>query len=175
MSLRSLTAFALASSLLVGSAAAQPASPVSARLKQASGQSVPAEVLIILASEAAGAIDPRLADVAALRRPPFNAYHTMALLSSPHIQLRVGQAREVPLPNGRRVRILLREITSEGRFRLQVSINRPGQQDYLPEMTVETAPGDPFFVAGQSYQEGLLVIGFRLGGRSAERASARGG
>ena len=87
----------------------------------------------------------------------------MALLSSPRIRLRVGEPEEVELPNGRRVRLVLREVTSAGRFRLQVSINRPGQQDYLPEMSVVASPGDPFFIAGQSFQAGTLVIGIRLG------------
>ena len=128
---------------------------------------VPGEVMIILASSLLpGPIDPRLANVQALRRPPFDNYTSMALLSSPRVRLTVGEAEEVRLPNGRRIRIVLREITANGRYRLQVSINRPGQQDYLPEMSVVTSPGDPFFIAGQSFREGTLVIGIRLGTRA---------
>lgn len=127
---------------------------------------VSGEVLIVLASNAAGPVDPRLATVTALRRPPFDSYRSMALLSSPRVSLRVGHAEEVELPNGRRIRILLQEITREGRFRVRVSINRPGVSDYLPEMGVVASPGDPFFIAGQSYQSGTLVIGIRLGERT---------
>jgi hypothetical protein len=141
--------------LLGGRAEAQPAAQ----------RPVPADVLIVLASNTPGSIDARLANVPALRRPPFDSYRTMSLLSSPHIELRIGQPHEIPLPNGRQVRIVLREVTAEGRYRLQVSINRPGQQDYLPELNVVASPGDPFFVAGQSFQAGTLVIGFRLGRR----------
>jgi hypothetical protein len=151
---RLLTTFAAIAMLFFGASAV-------ARAQDA----VPAEVLIVLASDAAGAIDPRLAEVPALRQPPFDSYRSMMLLSSPRISLRPGQPQEVRLPNGRRVRIVLREVTPEGRFRLQISINRPGQQDYLPELNVVASPGDPFFVAGQSYREGTLVIGFRLGQR----------
>lgn len=158
---RTLTALSLSIALLA-SAAASAQRP--AKQRTASGP-VPAQVLIVLASNVPGVRDPRLADVPALRRPPFDSYESMALLSSPTIELRVGEPREVPLPNGRRIRIVLLEITSEGRYRLQVSINRPGQQDYLPELNVVASPGDPFFVAGQSYQAGTLVIGFRLGQR----------
>jgi len=61
------------------------------------------------------------------------------------------------------MRLVLREITGNGRFRLQVSVNRPGERDYLPEVNVLTSPGDPFFIAGQSFQAGTLVIGVRLG------------
>ena len=81
------------------------------------------------------------------------------------MRLRVGAPEELPLPNGRRMRIVLREITREGRFRLQVSINRPNEQDYLPEATFVTSPGDPVFVAGQSFRAGTLIIGIRLGAR----------
>ena len=134
---------------------------------QAPATAVPGEVLIILAADVPGVVDPRLANVPALRRAPFNTYRSMALLSSPRIRLRVGQAEEVALPNGRRIRIVLREVTERGRYRIQLSINRPGQQDYLPEMSVVASPGDPFFIAGQSFQAGTLVIGIRLGGASS--------
>jgi hypothetical protein len=133
----------------------------------ATGGATAGEVLIVLASNLPGPVDPRLARVTALHRPPFDSYQSMALLSSPRISLRVGQPQEVPLPNGRRIRILLEEITREGRFRLRVSINRPGDNDYLPEMGVVASPGDPFFIAGQSFQAGTLVIGIRLGERPA--------
>lgn len=126
---------------------------------------VSGEVLVVLAKDTEGRIDPRLQDIAALRQPPFSSYPSMELLSSPTIRLRVGRAEQVPLPNGRNIRIVLREVMRDGRFRLQVSINRPGQQDYLPEVSVVAAPGDPFFIAGQSYEQGTLVIGFRLGQR----------
>ncbi|HJL18186.1 MAG TPA: hypothetical protein RMH99_21155 [Sandaracinaceae bacterium LLY-WYZ-13_1] len=128
-------------------------------------RTVAGQVLIVLASDGDGGIDPALARVPALRRPPFDSYSAMELLSSPRIELTVGEAEELELPNGRRIRIILREVTDEGRFRLRVSINRPGQRDYLPEMGVVASPGDPFFVAGQSYRDGTLVIGIRLGER----------
>lgn len=129
-------------------------------------RAVRAEVLIVLASSSGDSIDRRLRDVPALRQPPFNSYSAMEVLSSPTVELRVGAAQQVELPNGRHIRIVLREITPQGRYRLQVSINRPGQQDYLPEMSVLASPGDPFFVAGQSYRDGTLVIGIRLGQRA---------
>jgi hypothetical protein len=156
------TAVALGLALVFagGAADAQPAGPTRR-------DPVPADVLIVLAANAPGSIDPRLANVPALRRPPFDAYRSMSLLSSPRISLRIGQPHEIPLPNGRQIRIVLRDVTPDGRYRLQVSINRPGQRDYLPELNVVASPGDPFFVAGQSFQAGTLVIGFRLGRREA--------
>lgn len=146
---------------LASVAVAQPATP----------PVVTGEVLIVLATQLPGSIDPRLARVPALRRPPFDTYRSMVLLSSPRIDLRVGQQVVVDLPNGRRIRIRLREVTAEGRYRIQVSINRPGEQDYLPDMTAIASPGDPFFIAGQSFRGGTLVIGIRLGQRATRPRS----
>ncbi|MCA9608843.1 MAG: hypothetical protein KC619_24735 [Myxococcales bacterium] len=138
---------------------------LSASLATAQGTTADGEVLIVLARREEGPIDPRLAQVPALRRSPFDAFRSMQLLSSPQLHLRVGAPETIELPNGRHVRLVLRGITAEGRYRLQVSINRPGQQDYLPELDVVASPGDPVFIAGQTYQNGTLVIGIRLGQR----------
>ena len=123
------------------------------------------EVLIVLASRDAGEVDRRIANVPALRRSPFDIYRSMQLLSSPRVNLTVGEEEIVELPNGRRMRLVLRGVTDEGRYRLQLSINRPGQRDYLPTMDVVASPGDPVFIAGQSYRNGTLVIGIRVGSR----------
>lgn len=126
-------------------------------------QAVQGEVLVVLAKEAQGAVDPALANVPALRRPPFNAFRSMQILSRPSVRLAPGQPVEVNLPNGRKLRLQLEQIMPDGRFRVRVSINRPNQQDYLPLLQVVASPGDPFFVAGQSHQGGTLVIGVVLG------------
>ena len=126
-------------------------------------RAVPGEVLVVLAKEEAGQIDPALANVPALRRPPFNSFRSMRVLSRPRIQLRVGQPHVVELPNGRRLQLVLQQVMPDGRYRVRVSINRPDQNDYLPLLQVVASPGDPFFVAGQSHQGGTLVIGVRVG------------
>jgi hypothetical protein len=127
---------------------------------------VAGEVLVILASERVGEIDPALATMQALRQPPFNAYHTMQLLARPEIRLVVGQPTNVPLPNGRVLQIELDSVTPEGRYRVRVSINRPEQRDYLPLVEIVAPPGDPFFLAGQNFMGGTLVLGVRLGERA---------
>jgi hypothetical protein len=127
---------------------------------------VAGEVLVVLASERVGEIDPALATMQALRQPPFNGYHTMQLLARPSIRLTVGQPTMVPLPNGRVLQLVLDSITSEGRYRVRVSINRPEQRDYLPLLEIVAPPGDPFFLAGQHFMGGTLVLGVRLGERA---------
>ncbi len=144
--------------LLAGAALSLPAQTTFA-------QGVRGEVLIIHALEAQGAIDPALASIAVLRRAPFNSYRTMRILSRPALQLTVGEATEIPLPNGRRLRITLQTVTADGRFEATVSINRPNQGDYLREARIVMSPGDPFFVAGQTHEGGILLVGIHLGQR----------
>jgi hypothetical protein len=123
------------------------------------------EVLVILASEREGTIAPELESLPALRQPPFNAFHSMTLLMRPAITLRVGEPHDLELPNGRILRIVLEAITPEGRYRVRVSINRREQQDYLPLLEIVAPPGDPFFLAGQNFMGGTMVLGVRLGER----------
>ncbi len=124
---------------------------------------VGAEVLIVLAKEEPGTVDRDLADIPALRRPPFNAFRTMRVLSRPHLSLAPGRDVDVRLPNGRQLRIQLQRVMPDGRYQVRVSINRPAESDYLPLLQVVAAAGDPFFVAGQGHDGGTLVIGIRLG------------
>lgn len=130
------------------------------------------EVLVVLAKEAAGRMDPALANVPALRRPPFNAFRSMEVLSRPRVDLRVNRPTTVELPNGRRLQLVLQQVMPDGRYRVRVSINRPNQNDYLPLLQVVASPGDPFFVAGQSHQGGTLVIGIRIGERRTDPAAS---
>jgi hypothetical protein len=127
------------------------------------------EVLVILAQDEGGPIDPSLSSIKALKEPPFNAYRSMKILSRAKLELALERAFEVELPNGRTLRITLRERRSDGRAKVQVSINRPNQKDYLPLLEVIASPGEPFFVAGQKYQGGTLVIGLRIGDRPARK------
>ena len=120
------------------------------------------QVLVILAKEDQGEIDPKLKPVRALQKPPFNGFKSMKVLSTSDVELTADQAATVALPNGRTLQIKLLARMPDGRNKVQVSINRPEKQDYLPLLTV-IASGEPFFVAGQRYEGGTLVIGVRVG------------
>jgi hypothetical protein len=120
---------------------------------------VPAEVLVVLAKEEAGEIDPELKKLTALRRPPFNSFRSMKILSRPKLTLTPGKDAFVSLPNGRRLKLTLLRVMPDGRYKVRAAINRPNKSDYLPLLQVVASAGDPFFVAGQSYQGGTLVVG----------------
>jgi hypothetical protein len=129
---------------------------------------LPAKVLVVLAKEEPGPVDPALRDEPALRRPPFNAFRSMEILEKPEVRLQVGHPSELTLPNGRKLQLTVERVMPDGRFRVKVSINRPNQSDYLPLLQVVASPGDPFFVAGQSHQGGTLVVGVRIGEKPAK-------
>jgi hypothetical protein len=124
---------------------------------------IPGEVLVVLGMSEGTGIDPALAKLEALAKPPFDAFPKKTLLKRVAVSLEPGKDAEVELPNGRKLKLTLLEKTAEGRFRVSLSINRPGKQDYLPLMTVVAAPGDPFFVAGQKHEGGTLIIGVSIG------------
>lgn len=126
-------------------------------------KATPGEVLIILGKEEAGEVDAELKDIPALKRPPFSAFKSLKLLGRPKISLGPKQPVEVDLPNGRRVQIILEGTLPDGRYRVRVAINRPDKKDYLPFLQMAAAPGDPFFVGGQSHEGGTLIIGVRVG------------
>ena len=129
----------------------------------------PGEVLVILAHEKPGPVDASLSAVKALQEPPFNNFRSMKILSRSGLDLEAERAVEVDLPNGRKLRITLRERRRDSRFKVQVSINRPNQKDYLPLLEVIASPGEPFFVAGQTFPGGTLVVGVRVGERHPAR------
>lgn len=129
---------------------------------------VKGEVLVVLAKEAAGPIDPKLKAIAALQKPPFNSFGTMELVATHPVTLTDATPATVALPNGRSLQIKLVERMPDGRHKVSVSINRPDKQDYLPLLTV-IASGEPFFVAGQKHAGGTLVIGVQIGGKSAAK------
>lgn len=140
---------------------------------------VPAEIVVVLASEAEGQIDETLAEMPALRRPPFNAYRTMQVLTrSQGLTLSPAAPIEFTLPNGRTLRVELDRTADDGRHRVRVSINTPGQADYLPLLSVLSTPGEPFFIAGQTYAvgpvSGTLVIGVRVGQRAPGGGASSG-
>lgn len=141
----------------VSDAAAQGSSL--ARSDRSVNSSVPAEVLVVLAKEEEGEIDPQLKKLTALRRPPFNSFRSMKILSRPKVTLTPGKDALVSLPNGRRVKLTLLRVMPDGRYKVRAAINRPDKADYLPLLQVVASAGDPFFIAGQAYQGGTLVVG----------------
>jgi len=157
--IRHLLAIAVVLAASTAGAAAAQHSSSSRSDRAASTSTVPAEVLVVLAKEEPGTIDPQLKKLTALRRPPFNSFRSMEILSRPKLKLTLGKDALVSLPNGRRVKLTLLRVMPDRRYKVRAAINRPNKSDYLPLLQVVASAGDPFFVAGQTYQGGTLVVG----------------
>jgi hypothetical protein len=139
---------------------------VSARAEAPSTASTHAQVTIIVGYPDGTGVAPELEKIEALKKAPFDGFPRKALLKKVDVDIGIGSFKEVELPNGRKLKLSVLERTANGGFRVSVSINKPGQQDYLPVMTVAAAPGDPFFVAGQKHEGGTLIIGVTVGSSS---------
>jgi hypothetical protein len=128
------------------------------------------EVLVLLASEAEGTIDPSLNHLRALKHPPFNSFKSMKILSRSSVALNADEPVAIELPKHRWLVLTLVSKLPDGRAKVQLSINKANQKDYLPFLNVIISAGEPFFVAGQKFEGGTLVVGVRVG----ERPNARG-
>lgn len=123
---------------------------------------VNAEVMLLHATNAGGGIDPKIGSLPALKKPPFSSYDTYRLLSRTQLGMTRGAPAITTLPNGRVLQITLRDVLPEHRYRVAASINQPRGTTFLPLLEVTVPAGEPFFVAGQSYQGGMLVIGITV-------------
>jgi hypothetical protein len=125
-----------------------------------------AEITVLHATNDADAgpgIDPRIGSLPQLAKPPFSSYASYRLLSRTRLPIEAATPASTALPNGRTLQVSLRDVlAAQKRFRVAASINQPGGSTFLPLVEVTIPPGEPFFVAGQAYQGGILVVGIRL-------------
>ncbi len=115
-----------------------------------------AEVLVIHASTVAGApsMDPKLANLGQLKKVPFNNYNVFKLLDTKTLPL-AKSGPGLALANGYQLGLSLTSV--EGKtFKIVPSLAKGGAPSVLPEVSAKA--GEPFFVAGQSYQGGILII-----------------
>jgi hypothetical protein len=130
----------------------------------AQNKPVTCEVMVLHATQqpGAGSIDPSIGNMPQLTKPPFSAYNTYKLLGKASLPLEKGKAQTHTLPNNRVLQVTLSDITNDKRYKVAAAINQPNGKDFLRLLEVTAAPNETFFVAGQSYQNGILVIGMRI-------------
>lgn len=138
------------------SASASSAAPVPAP------SSLAAEIVVLHGSNTGEGIDPRIGDMPQLQKPPFSAYNTYKLLSQSRIPLAGSKPGETKLPNDSVLQIALKEALPEGRFKVATSVKSAKGSSFLPLLEVTTSLNERFFVAGQSYDNGVLWVGIRL-------------
>lgn len=128
--------------------------------KEAPAPSV--ELLVLHATHGKPELDPRIADLDELKKPPFSSYERYRLIDRAKLPLAKGEPRTRRLPNGRVLRTELSGMVDRDVVRLVASINQPGAADFLPLLEVKAKVGQRFIVAGQRYKRGILVLVLRV-------------
>jgi hypothetical protein len=123
----------------------------------APAQPVEAEVSVIhAANDPDGGIDPNIGKL-----PSFGNYKSYRLLQRTKVTIRKGTPATTTLPNARVLQITLKDV-KEPQFIIDTSINQPGGTAFLPLLEVRATVGAPVYIAGQSYQGGMLIIGIKI-------------
>jgi hypothetical protein len=117
---------------------------------------VDAEVTLIHASNNTDAgIDPRIGKI-----PNLGSYKSYQLLSQSNMTIKKAPTTTT-LPNGRILQISLKDVKDK-QYIIDTSINQPGGTAFLPLLEVRASVGVPVFIAGQSYQGGMLIIAIKI-------------
>ena len=164
---------AVALALQLGVAAGVLALCSAPRTLQAEPGKPRVEIMVLHATQdpKGGHIDPQVAKMPQLTQPPFSAYNSYALIDQKVLPLDQTKASEpwkgkpsapYTLVNGRVLQVTMIDALPDRRFQVGAEINQPGGQSFLKLLEVKAAANEPFFVAGQSYKGGILVIGITI-------------
>ena len=129
---------------------------------------ISAEIVILHATNDGTGIDPKIGKMPELAKPPFSSYNSYKLLDNVKQPLQKGKSATVKLPTGRDLMVTWKDAIAPQkkgdpmRFVMTASIQKPGGNTFLPLLEVNAKPGETFFVAGQNYKDGTLVIGIKV-------------
>jgi hypothetical protein len=125
---------------------------------------VNAEILVLHGTqvEGRGSIDPAIGHLPQLRQPPLSAYNSYRLLDRRTLTLETGRSGTYTLANGRVLQVTVVEPTSDHGFHVKAAINQPGGNAYLKLLELTAKPNEPFFVAGQPFQGGNIILAITL-------------
>src|SRR5262249_15200807 len=126
------------------------------------------DYLVLHATNDGTGIDPKIGKFPELSKPPFSSYNSYKLLDKNTLQVSKGGTGTFKLPTGREVYVVLKDFIAQQkpgeapRYVLSTSIETPGGNSFLPLLEVNAKAGEHFFVAGQQYKGGILVIGLKV-------------
>ena len=118
------------------------------------------DVLVLHATNSGGGIDPSLAQLPQLKQPPFSSYNTYKKLSNPRVAVATHKVTHVPLPD--QGKLSLKRLDVPARYKLGVNIVKGSGDSFLANLEVTGDLNEIFFVAGQVYDGGMLVLGIRF-------------
>jgi hypothetical protein len=143
-----------------------PGFPRPVPLQQPAAAPVRAEIIVLYATnEAKGSIDPKIGKMPQLEKPPFSAYNTYRLLDKSELALDKGGPKDKKLADDSTLFVTLKDlqkVKDETKYVVSASIKKPEGKSVLPLLEVTAKAGEIFFVAGQKYKDGVLVIGIRV-------------
>ena len=129
---------------------------------------VRSEILILHATNDKKGIDPAIGKIAALEKPPFSAYDSYKLLERAELTLPQGETKERALPDGAKLDVSFLDLVKKNapsdpdRYALSAAIRKADGKVSFPGVKVNASKGEYFFIAGQRYKEGILVIGIKV-------------
>jgi len=126
------------------------------------------DIIVLHGTNDGSGIDPKIGKIPELSKPPFSSYNSYKLLDRPKIAVQKGKQSKVKLPNDREMAVELKDIIAPKkkddvtRYIVSTSIQKPGGNTFLPLLELNAKAGEWFFVAGQTYKGGILVIGIKV-------------
>jgi hypothetical protein len=125
---------------------------------------VNAEIMVLFATQVDGhgSIDPAIGNMPQLKKPPLSAYNTYHLLDKRSLAIQMGSSSTYTLANGRVLQVSFVEPTAEQGFHVKAAINQPGGNAYLKLLELTAKANEPFFVGGQSFNGGSILLAITL-------------
>jgi hypothetical protein len=165
-----IAAVGIALTATQGGARADDSHPVPAQTgsPDAAQATIACEVVVLHATNDGTGIDPKIGKMPELGQPPFSSYNSYKLLDRPKLALAKGKSTTVKLPTGRDLMVTFKEVIEPKkkdepkRYTITASIQKPDGNSFLPLLEVNAKAGENFFVAGQNYKGGTLVIGIKV-------------
>lgn len=168
MSSRSLTRRRFVAALAVGATAAL----VAATPRATHADSKPRVEIVIIAAKSdpkAPKMDPKLQKYAAqLTQPPISAYNVFSFVDQQTLPLDKDKPADpwkgkpmatYALVNGKTLEVALLDTLADKRFQIGAAIG----EGTSPDLIKYNAPAnEPVFIAGQSYNGGILVVGITI-------------
>lgn len=129
---------------------------------------VGAEFIILHGTNDGTGIDAKIGKMPELSKPPFSAYNSYKLVEKSTASASKSKPSTTKLPNGAVLKVALKDIVEPKkkgdakRYVMSASIQKPGGNSFLPMLEVNAKAGETFFVAGQNYKGGILVIAIKV-------------
>ena len=130
-------------------------------LQQPAQETLNVELIVLHGTNDGKGIDPNIGDMPELKRPPFSSYNSYKQLQKERLTLTLAKSETRKLPNDRNLLVTFKGKKDQ-KYVVSLNIQKPNGPDYLPLLDVNGTKGQRFFVAGQTYKGGVLVIGVKL-------------